>query len=268
MEPLPRRTWIVLGALALLLTPLPGASQGIWPERGENLQVLPADFSPDRLRAVMQGFTGALGVRCSFCHVGEEGQPLSTFDFVSDANPNKDKARAMYQMLGDINDHLGELEPSGPGRVNMWCHTCHQGKPRPMTLQETLGEVATLAAEMPQGNERQEIRAREVGERFLALREAFYGGNQYDFRAPNVNGIASGFLQTGDTATAAVLYQANVEHYPDWGPGHESLGNLAALRGEVEAARSHYRRALELAGDDARLRLRVEAALERLGGGG
>ena len=45
--------------------------------------------SGERLRPVMMGFTRALGVRCNHCHVGEDGQPLSTFDFVSDENPNK-----------------------------------------------------------------------------------------------------------------------------------------------------------------------------------
>ena len=33
---------------------------------------------------VMPGFTRALGVRCSYCHVGEEGESLSTYDFASD----------------------------------------------------------------------------------------------------------------------------------------------------------------------------------------
>ena len=88
----------------------------------------------------MIGFTRALGVRCSYCHKGEEGKPLSAYDFASDDNPNKNRAREMYRMLGDINDHLKKIEPSGDKRGNMWCHTCHHGRPRPMTLDEELGE--------------------------------------------------------------------------------------------------------------------------------
>ena len=53
------------------------------------------------------------------CHKGEEGKPLSTYDFASDDNPNKNRAREMYRMLGDISDHLKKIEPSGDKRVNM-----------------------------------------------------------------------------------------------------------------------------------------------------
>ncbi len=52
----------------------------------------------------MKGFTRALGVRCSHCHVG--GNPLSTYDFASDENPNKGRAREMLRMLNSINEHL------------------------------------------------------------------------------------------------------------------------------------------------------------------
>src|SRR5215469_2763158 len=111
-----------------------------WPEKPKNLQVLPKDWPGSRLQPVMIGFTGALGVRCPYCHKGEEGKPLSTFDFASDENPNKDRAREMLRMLGTINDRLQKIQPSGDQRVNMWCHTCHRGRPRPTTLEEELIE--------------------------------------------------------------------------------------------------------------------------------
>jgi len=50
----------------------------------------------------------------SYCHVGEEEQPLSTYDFASDDNPKKDIARTMYNMLGAINDTLASIDPSAP----------------------------------------------------------------------------------------------------------------------------------------------------------
>jgi tetratricopeptide (TPR) repeat protein len=111
-----------------------------WPGKPKNLQVLPKDWPGSRLRPVMVGFTRALGVRSSYCHKGEEGKPLSTYDFASDENPNKNRAREMYRMLGEIDDHLKKIEPSGDKRVNMWCHACHHGRPRPMTLDEELSE--------------------------------------------------------------------------------------------------------------------------------
>src|SRR5262249_24978355 len=128
-----------LGFLALVLFLAAATSRAqaqekwSWPERGRNLQVLPKDFPPERLRAVMGGFARSLGVRCSHCHVGKDGDSWARFDFVSDANPNKDRAREMYRMLGDINGHLKKIQPSADKRVNMWCQTCHRGRPRPTT---------------------------------------------------------------------------------------------------------------------------------------
>jgi len=76
-----------------------GQDTWTWPEKPKNLQVLPKDWTGTRLRPVMTGFTRALGVRCSYCHKGEEGKPLSTYDFASDENPNKNRAREMMRMM-------------------------------------------------------------------------------------------------------------------------------------------------------------------------
>jgi len=238
---------VALAAVFSTAVAAPAQAQGIWPDRAENLQQLPEDFPPDRLRAVMTGFTRALGVRCSHCHVGEEGQPLTTFDFVSDENPNKDRARAMLSMLGDIGQALREIEPSGEERVNMWCHTCHNGKPRPQTLAEALGDTyraeggeATLA-------------------RFAELRERFYGGVQYDFTAAGVNEVGSDFYAQGDTTTALGFFQLNVEHYPEWAEGWESLGDVAAAQGQREQAIRYYQQALALAPDHPRIQRSLDA---------
>ncbi len=243
------------GGVPTLLFPLllaaapPVAGQSPWPDRAENLQELPADFDAARLRAVMTGFTRALGVRCSYCHVGEEGAPLSTYEFASDANPAKDRARAMLRLLGSVNDSLRAMDlRDDVERVNMWCHTCHAGKPRPQTLSEAVGEVyradggpAALA-------------------RFLELRAEHYGGPAYDFRPPSVNALASELFNAGDTATAAAFFRLNVDHHPDYAEGWESLGDLAAARGDGPEALRMYERALALAPEHPRLRRKVEEA--------
>ncbi len=79
----------VLSLTTLLTLPAHAQDKWTWPEKPKNLQVFPKDWSGTRLRPVMIGFTRALGVRCSYCHKGEEGKPLSTYDFASDENPNK-----------------------------------------------------------------------------------------------------------------------------------------------------------------------------------
>jgi len=149
----------------LLLVPAGAAAQDAgwtWPERSENLQQLPADFSAERLRAVMTGFSRALGVRCHHCHAGEDDAPLSTFDFASDAKREKQVARQMLAMLGDINRSLAAMERRDPP-ANMWCHTCHAGRAVPRRLGEELGVVLEQAG------------AAAVVERYRTLRERHYG---------------------------------------------------------------------------------------------
>ena len=81
----------------------------------------------------MRGFTRSLGVRCPYCHVGEEGADLTTFDFASDEKPPKKVARLMIQNLNDTNAKLASVgdKPAGEPRVTCW--TCHRGEKKPAT---------------------------------------------------------------------------------------------------------------------------------------
>ncbi len=100
---------LILG-IALLLTPCAAQAQ-FPPDSFTNLQVLPEDIGTRQLIGTMRSFALGLGVRCTFCHVGEEGQPLATYDFAADDKPQKLKAREMVRMVRSINiDHLASLE--------------------------------------------------------------------------------------------------------------------------------------------------------------
>jgi tetratricopeptide (TPR) repeat protein len=233
-------------ALIALAAPSAGRSQEwSWPERGENLQVLPADFPPQRMSAVMRGFTRALGVRCSYCHVGEEGQPLSSYDFASDDNPMKNVARTMYRMLGVVNDTLATIDPSGPKAVNMWCHTCHRGRPRPTTLDEELAEVheaegidATIAA-------------------YRELRERFYGRGTFDFGEATLNTLGYAMLGEGNPADAIQIFRLNAEQYPESANAWDSLGEAYLAAGDEARSIEAYEKSLELdpENDNARQKL-------------
>ena len=134
-----------LAGIAALLTapslaqPAPGAPAApprpefVWPARISNAKALPADIGADRLRMTMVGFSRSLGVRCQFCHVGQEGQPLSTFDFASDANPHKAIARGMIRMVRRLNAE--ELPPllGASDQQRVTCYTCHRGAAEPET---------------------------------------------------------------------------------------------------------------------------------------
>jgi len=78
----------------------------------------------------------------------------------------------MYRMLGDISDHWKKIEPSGDKRVNMWCHTCHHGRPRPMTLDEELGEQYRKKVCKPHSTITPTSRRNITGARLLILARA------------------------------------------------------------------------------------------------
>ena len=93
----------------------------------KNLKVFPQDIQRAQLLSNMKFFSQSLGVRCTFCHVGEEGKPLSTFDFASDAKAKKLTARAMLQMARKLN------KDEFQGEMKITCFTCHRGSTKPLT---------------------------------------------------------------------------------------------------------------------------------------
>ena len=215
-------------------TPAPPQQQWTWPEKPKNLQVLNKDWPGSRLSPVMRGFTSALGVRCTYCHVGEEGKPLTTYDFASDANPNKNRAREMLRMLGDINEHLKKIEPSGDQRVNMWCHTCHRGRPRPTTLAEELGA---------------RYRAKGIAsavDYYAELKTKFSDRGAYDFGERSLNDFGYELLGKNDAASAIQIFKLNAEQFPKSGNVWDSLAEGYMKSGDLNLARENYEKALSV----------------------
>jgi hypothetical protein len=97
----------------------------------KNLKVLPKDISRADLLSTMKFFSQSLGVRCTNCHVGEEGKPLSTFDFASDAKKDKQTARKMLAMVHRINEQ--DFGVTDFSKVKVTCFTCHRGAKKPLT---------------------------------------------------------------------------------------------------------------------------------------
>jgi Photosynthetic reaction centre cytochrome C subunit len=94
----------------------------------ENLQVLPKDWTYQQVQQQMRGFTAALGVECSHCHVGGQQERAK------DDNPKKAIARKMLQMTAAINkDLLKDVgEPAANGTAKVTCFTCHRGAIKPL----------------------------------------------------------------------------------------------------------------------------------------
>ena len=231
--------YLASAIMALLLLNLPLRAQDWkWPDKPQNIQVLSKELTGIRLSFPMKGFTAALGVRCSYCHVGEEGKPLSTYDFPSDENPNKDRAREMLRMLGSINGHLKKIEPSGDQRVNLWCHTCHRGLSRPMSLGAQLRE--TYRAKVIEASLTQ----------YSELKEKYYGKGAYKFTESALNSLGYAVLKRENPEGAVKVFKLNAKEYPKSGNVWDSLAEGYMHAGDNKKAKKYYRKSLKLSPDN------------------
>jgi hypothetical protein len=94
------------------------------PTEIKNLTVLPKTMSPDDVMKVMRAWNAALNVDCVFCHVGQIGKPLSTFDFVSDNKKRKEVSRVMLKAAMAMNETFKTVGSDDPPSVQ--CSTCHK----------------------------------------------------------------------------------------------------------------------------------------------
>lgn len=154
-------TALAVSAVAILASGLPLAAQMTPAPSGQaqptvrrhrplpkptNLQVLPKDISPEALITMMKGFTKALGVECSFCHV--ENPQTRRMNFASDAKPDKTIARTMISMTQEINaKYLSTVnDPDAtPAEKTVTCGTCHRGNSMPAPFVATEKEHAPMA---------------------------------------------------------------------------------------------------------------------------
>lgn len=207
----------------------------------KNLEVLPKDISPDELSSMMKSFAIGLGVRCQTCHVGEEGQPLSTFDFAADDREMKDKARAMIRMVNAINnDFINSPEAiASPKRVSVGCVTCHRGVQVPKMTSEVLD--ATLVAEGLDA---------ALG-KYDELREQYHGTHSYDFDEYMLPFYAEKLAEEKKLSEAIAFLKLNTRHFPASAYTYFSLGKISEMTGDTAAAIEHFSRAAELSPDMA-----------------
>jgi tetratricopeptide (TPR) repeat protein len=219
---------------ALTLTPVPAAAQ--WPPDSlTNLQVLPEEIPVTELVPIMAGFTRALGVRCSTCHVGEEGQPLSAYDFAADDKVLKRKAREMLRMVRAVNEtHLTALEERADPPVRVECFTCHRGTQLPRTLQDELiiaydgGGLDALLG------------------RYHELRDAEHGRAKYDFGEVPLSDVGGTLQLRGAGADAEAVYSLNVEMNPGSAFAERQYTQVALVNAYTESREAGEARYEEL----------------------
>jgi len=241
---------IVAGVALAFLSVVPAASQapGKWPPDSlVNVQVFPKSTPVMQLVGQMRNFTGDLGVRCQFCHVGEEGQPLERFDFASDQKRTKLVARQMMLMVQEINRRVDTLPGRPTPLLQVTCATCHRGTSRPVPLYSMMLETAQAA-----GTD-SAVRV------YRALRQRYYGRDAFDFGEPSLNIAAFRLGQAKKFDEAMALLRLNEEFYPTSSGMYVFRGNINLMRGDTSAAEAAFREAIrrDSTNNEARGRLRA-----------
>lgn len=248
---------VVLAMTVALAAAAPAAAQ--FPQKFENLQYFPKDIPRDSLLRHMQGIAGALGVRCTFCHVTEEssqlaaapggpGGPRERIDFKSDDKPEKRNARYMLRMVDSINDKLlSALPQRSDPPVRVTCVTCHRGLPKPATLQSTLAETI------------QRHGLDSAIAQYRALRQNDMVAGMYDFRESSLEELARTLAERGNAADALSLLQLDQEFYPQSAGIDLAMADLYEKQGEKDKAIARYRMALEKQPNNPMARRRLQA---------
>lgn len=237
--------------LALLIVPVSAAlfvqpASAQWPPEIKNLKHLPEDTDFRELMGVMRGFAMGLGVRCQHCHIGEEGQPLATFDFASDEKETKRKARTMLAMVDAINgDHVAKVVAEGESALEVKCVTCHRGLARPEQLEDILVRVASS-----EGPEAAVAKYRE-------LREVNYGNGSYNFSEATLIRAAEA-AAASDPNSAVALLNESLVHAPESSWALAVLAEVEVRRGNKDGAVAALERILEFEPDNARVKQRLE----------
>lgn len=205
------------------------------PDSVKNLKVLPATTTPREVVAIMRTFAGALGVRCQYCHVGEEGQPLQSFDFVSDQKRTKQTARLMMQMVKDINAQTLAKIPERPTPgVDVTCLTCHRGVSRPVPLGTIITDAISAGG------------ADSARKAYTQLRTRYYGRSAYDFGEPSLVGTAIDLSRAGKFDDALSILRINDEQFPTSTNTMNNIGDVLLAKrdtaGAIEAFKTSLRR--------------------------
>jgi Photosynthetic reaction centre cytochrome C subunit len=216
------------------------------PDSLVNTRVIPKSTPVSQVTGQMRNITAALGVRCHFCHVGQEGQPLGQFDFATDEKRTKLVAREMMRMVQEINRRLDSLPSRATPALQVTCEMCHRGVSRPEPLFTIVVNAATAAG------------ADSAIRLYRALRERHYGDDAYDFKEPTLNIAAFRLGRANKFDDAFALLKLNEELYPGSSAMYVFRGNINLMKADTAAAAAAFREAVRLDpnNQEARGRLR------------
>ncbi|MFN8575022.1 MAG: c-type cytochrome [Gemmatimonadaceae bacterium] len=215
------------------------------PDSLVNVQIIPRTTDVSTVIGMMRNYAGWLGVRCQFCHVGEEGRPLDSFNFSSDEKRTKLVARQMMRLVAEINARLDTLPGRANPGLNVSCMTCHRGVSRPVPLSSLVAEMATTAG------------ADSAIRGYRALRAKYYGGDSYDFRESSLNIAAFRLGRAAKFNEALALLDLNETLFPGSSGMYVFRGNINVMKADTAAAAAAFREAIrrDPANEEAKGRL-------------
>ncbi len=233
--------------LALAAVCLPAQAPAKFPPDSlVNTKVIPKSTPVLQVIGTMRNFTFDLGVRCQFCHVGEEGQPLTQFNFVSDEKRTKLVARQMMLLVQEANRRIDTVPGHQPDDPQVTCATCHRGISKPMPLS------AVIVAAASAGGADSGVKA------YRALRQRYYGSGAYDFGEGQLNTAAFRLGRANKFDEAIALLRLNEEFYPNSSGMYVFRGNVLLMKADTAGAAAAYREAIkrDSTNNEARGRLR------------
>ncbi|HJQ21815.1 MAG TPA: photosynthetic reaction center cytochrome c subunit family protein [Gemmatimonadaceae bacterium] len=261
------RVLAVLCGVACIVA-APSRARAQIPDKFENLQVLPKDIPRDTLIAIMRGFAGALGVRCTFCHVERDAGPAAApampgapagaapraggappglnLDFASDAKDTKKTARVMLRMVDTVNRvFLARIPNRDVPNTSVTCVTCHRGNAKPTTIETVLLNTAsTLGVD-------------SAIARYRALRGDMASG-KYNFGEQPVSEVARRLADQGRYDQAIALLQMNQEFYPNSVNIDFQLAETYLAKGDRDAGIARLRAVLAKHPNDRRAQQRLQ----------
>lgn len=242
-----RQSWLLLPAVLLLPASLTAQVAGKFPPDSLiNTEIIPHETPVIEVIGIMRNIAGDLGVRCHFCHVGEESKPLTTFDFAKDEKRTKLVARQMMRMVQEINRRLDTIPERPEREVEVTCRTCHRGVSRPVPLSTIIVDAAQAAG------------ADSAVRAYQALRARYYGRDAYDFGELSLNIAAFRLGRAKRFDDALAILTLNEQLFPGSSGMYVFRGNVQLMRGDTSAAEAAYREAIrrDSTNGEARGRLR------------
>lgn len=239
---------ILLALLSVLSADRLMAQPWQWPEHPKNLTILSKAITPKELQRTMFGFTSGLGVRCVFCHVGEEGKGLEEYDFASDNKPEKNTARTMMKMVNAINtQYLANIRQDNASTVQVNCITCHRGNALPILLEDELRQTFDRYGIDSTLNQ------------YHMLRAQFFGGFTFNFKEGTLVRLAEKILEdTTKVSSAIQVLKLNAQLYPEFAMTYVQLAEIYETEGDLQEAVENYQHALSLNPKDERARRRLD----------